>query len=179
MFRSNLLPQSKHTMIMVTGWGIAHQSRLSEWGSSISQHDGFQNVNVWFRLVKKGNTVTSYYKNDGDLAYKMYNSVTIDLGQSYYVGLGVTMNDSSILGTLAVSDFAISNDVEWMNVPIKIGASTSAVDEFPDGHLDVGTSALPGSHSGSGGDWSLSGSVGDIWVSRIFALYRKILTAWY
>ncbi len=52
--------------------------------------------------------------------------------------------------------------------------------QFPVGGLDVGgIPALPGSHSGSGGDWSLSGSVGDIWVSRIFALYRKILTAWY
>jgi hypothetical protein len=152
-------------MIMVTGWGIAHQSRLSEWAGSLSQHDGFQNTNVWLRLVKQGNTVTSYYKYDGDVGYKSYHSVTIDLGASYYLGLGVTMNDARALGTLVVSDFAISNDVGWMNELIKIGESNNAAEEFPDDSIDVGgVPTLPGTNSGSGGNWSLSGSVGDIWV---------------
>jgi hypothetical protein len=115
-------------MIMVTGWGIAHQSRLVDRSGSLSQHDGFQNTNVWLRLVKRGNTVTSSYRKDGEYGYMRYHSVTIDLGPSYFVGLGVTMNDASVLGTLAVSDFAISNDVEtysFPNVPIKIGESTT------------------------------------------------------
>jgi len=46
------------------------------------------------------------------------------------------------------------------------GANVDA--QFPDGSLDVGgIPELPGTHSGSGGDWSLSGSVGDIDVSRV------------
>ena len=172
MLRSNLTPQSKHSTIMVTGWGIAQQSRLAEWGGSESKHDGFQNTNVWLRLVKKGNTVTSYYKYDGDIGYMRYHSVTIDLGPSYFLGLCVTMNDALVLGTLVVSDFAISKDVEWMNVPIKIGNSSSAADEFPDGSVNVGgVPALPGSHLGSGNDWSLSGSVGDIWVRHMFGIF--------
>ena len=115
-------------MIMVTGWGIAHQSRLSEWAGSLSQHDGFQNTNVWLRLVKQGNTVTSYYKKDGEYGYMRYHSVNIDLGPSFFVGLGVTMNDPASLGTLVVSDLAISTDVatiSFPNVPIKIGESAT------------------------------------------------------
>jgi hypothetical protein len=121
-------------MIQVTGWGIAHQSRLADGSGSLSQHDGFQNTNVWLRLVKKGNTVTSYYKKDGEYGYMRYHSVNIDLGPSYFVGLGVTMNDAALLGTLVVSDFAISTDVEtysFPNVPIKIGDSaTNSVDNL-------------------------------------------------
>jgi hypothetical protein len=134
MFRSSLSEKSKHSMIQVTGWGIAHQSRLADGSGSLSQHDGFQNTNVWLRLVKKGNTVTSYYKKDGEYGYMRYHSVNIDLGPSYFVGLGVTMNDAALLGTLVVSDFAISTDVEtysFPNVPIKIGDSaTNSVDNL-------------------------------------------------
>ena len=155
-------------MIMVTGWGIAHQSRLSDGQGTVGQADWFQTTNVWLRLVKQGNNITSYYKADGEYDYMRYHSVNIDLGPSFFVGLGVLMNDPAMLGTLVVSDFAISNDVGWMNLPTKIGNSNNATEEFPDGSLDVGgIPALPGTHSGSGGDWSLSGSVGDIDVSRV------------
>jgi hypothetical protein len=54
------------------------------------------------------------------------------------------------------------------------------IPEFPRGSLDVGgVPTLPGTHSGSGGDWSLSGSVGDIWVRLILCVWviRNILTA--
>lgn len=57
-----------------------------------------------------------------------HRNESIDLGPSYFVGLGVTMNDASVLGTLVVSDFAISTDVEtysFPNVPIKIGESAT------------------------------------------------------
>jgi hypothetical protein len=167
MFRSSLSPQSKHTMIMVTGWGIAQQSRLVDGSASESQHDGFQNTNVWLRLVKKGNTVTSYYKKDGEYGYMRYHSVTINLGTQYFVGLAVTMNDAAVLGTLAVTDLAISTDVEsysFPNVPIKIGESTTNYNDNLVRVQEVGQ-----------GVWSLYSGGAGIGVSAVlspFVAYR-------
>jgi len=131
MFRGNLRPQSKHSMMAVTGWGVAHQSRRSEWGSSESLHDGFQFANVWLRLVKRGNTVTSYYKRDGEYGYMSYNSVEVDLGQSYHVGLAVTMNDAARLGTLEVTNLEISNAAySFPGVAVKVGTTANPTDNL-------------------------------------------------
>jgi hypothetical protein len=131
MFRSNLGPGSKNSMIMVTGWGIAHQSRLTESGYAVSQHDGFQLTNVWLRLVKKGNTVTSYVKKEGEYGFMRYHSVEVDLGPNYHVGLAVTMQDPVKLGTLEVANFEISKEVySFPGVAAKIGTTANTWDNL-------------------------------------------------
>ena len=47
--------------------------------------------------------------------------------------------------------------------------------QFPDGSINVGglntnPPSVPGTHSGSGDAWSVSGSGGDIWVRFLFIL---------
>lgn len=129
MLRSNLGPQSKNSMIVVTGWGIAHQSRRTEAGSAESQHDGFQLANVWLRLVKRGNTVTSYVRREGEYGYTRYHSVDVDLGDRYHVGLAVTMQDPLRLGTLEVANFEISDAAySFPGVPAKIGTTSNGFD---------------------------------------------------
>ena len=129
MLRSNLGPQSKNSMIVVTGWGIAHQSRRTEARSAESQHDSFQLANVWLRLVKKGNTVTSYVRREGEYGYTRYHSVEVDLGARYHVGLAVTMQDPLRLGTLEVANFEISDAAySFPGVPAKIGTTANGFD---------------------------------------------------
>jgi hypothetical protein len=55
---------------------------------------------------------------------------------------------------------------------VVVDAQLSSVDppQFPHGSVNVGglntnPPAVPGTHSGSGDAWSVSGSTGDIWVS--------------
>ena len=103
--------RSPHSMIELTGWGIAHQSRTCENCGSVSAHDHYDTSNVWLRLVKEGNTITSYVKRDGDYDYMLFNSLEgVDLGDSYYVGLAITSHDQTVLGELDVSNFEISNE---------------------------------------------------------------------
>ena len=129
MIRGNLGPQSKNSMIVVTGWGVAHQSRRTEAGYAESQHDGFQITNVWLRLVKRGNTVTSYVKKEGEYGFMRYHSVEMDLGSNYHVGLAVTMQDPVKLGTLDVTNFEISNAAySFPGVPAKIGTTANTYD---------------------------------------------------
>ena len=129
MLRGHLGPQSRNSMVMVTGWGIAHQSRRTEAGSAESQHDGYQNTNVWLRIAKRGNTVTSYVKKEGEYGYLRYHSVDVDLGPSYHVGLAVTMQNPLNLGTLEVENFEISDGgYSFPGVPVKIGTTANTHD---------------------------------------------------
>ena len=129
MLRSNLGPRSANSMMVVTGWGIAHQSRLAEGRSADSQHDGYQITDVWLRIVKRGNTVTSYVKREGEYGYTNYHSVEMDLGSNYHVGLAVTMQDPLNLGTLEVANFEISNEAySFLGVPAKIGTTANNYD---------------------------------------------------
>ncbi|KAL3793730.1 hypothetical protein ACHAW5_001011 [Stephanodiscus triporus] len=130
MFRSGLGPQSRNTMIEVTGWGIAHQTRKVDGGYAESQHDSFSPLtDVWLRLVREGNTVTSYVRKDGEYGYRRYHSVELDLGPTFHVGLAVTMQDPKVLGTLAVTNFDIS-DVPYSipGRPVMVGMTGSAND---------------------------------------------------
>lgn len=130
MFRGSLGPQSRNSMIEVTGWGIAHQSRKVDGSYAESQHDSFSPLtNIWLRLVKTGNTVTSYVKKDGEYGYRRYHSVEVDLGPTFHVGLAVTMQDPYKLGTLDVTNFEIS-DVPYSipGVPVMVGMTGNSND---------------------------------------------------
>jgi len=128
MFRNNLGERSAHSMLMLTGWGIAQQSRQNQNTHSISYHDTYSIKNVWFRLVKEGNMVTSFVKRDGEHGFMQYNSVEVDLGESFYVGLAVTSHDNSKIGTLDVSNFEISDDVFSLSAePREIGETGKPV----------------------------------------------------
>lgn len=111
MFRAGLGQRVPHSFLMQSGWGIAHQYRLCENCGSASYHDGYSTSNVWLRLVKEGNTVTSYVKRDGEYGFMKYFSHEVDLGAEFSIGLAVTSHDNSQIATLEVSDFEISDDV--------------------------------------------------------------------
>lgn len=108
MFRSGLGPSDVYSMIQLTGWGVAHQSRYQ---GSKSKHDSYSTSNVWLKLVKEGNTVTSYVKKDGEYGFMKFHEENVDFGGDYYVGLAVTSHDTGRLGTIDVDEFSISDEV--------------------------------------------------------------------
>lgn len=111
MFRSDIGQRSPHSHLQVTGWGVAQQSRLGLNWNSISYHDHFAYENVWLRLVKSGNTITSYVKNKDDYDYLQFNEVEVDLGEEFKVGIAVTSHDNNALGALDISNLEITNEV--------------------------------------------------------------------
>jgi len=81
---------------ITTGWGVSQQSRLGLNWNSISYHDHFAYENVWLRMVKSGNTITSYVKNKDDYDYLQFNSVDV---RFFVVGVKVSMGSSLMTNT--------------------------------------------------------------------------------
>lgn len=111
MIRGDAGARDPHSMLQLTGWGIANQFRQSLNGYSDGHHDSYSTENVWLRLVKSGNTITSFVKRDGEYGFMQYHSVEVNLPDKFLVGLAVTSHDVGVLGTIEVSDFEISNEV--------------------------------------------------------------------
>ena len=111
MFRKNLGPRSANIMMSTTGSGFTHQYRLMEGNNTVAWNDqNYQTSNVYLRLVKTGNTITSYVKRDGDLAFVRYQTTEVDLGTEFHVGLAVSSANDVNGATLQVQNFEIVND---------------------------------------------------------------------
>lgn len=119
MFRSHLGQRAAHSMMQLTGWGIAQQSRTCENCGTLSEHDGYPIENVWFRLVKEGNQITSYVKKDGEYDFMRYWSQEVDLGAEFMVGIALTSHDNTVVSTLDVSNFEVSDEV--YSLPSDVG----------------------------------------------------------
>ena len=111
MFRGNTGTRDPHSMIQLTGWGIANQFRQNLNSYSGSYHDSYSSKNVWLRLVKSGSTITSFVKRDTEYDFMQYHYVEVTLPDNFLVGLAVTSHDVGVLSTVDVSDFEISNEV--------------------------------------------------------------------
>jgi hypothetical protein len=126
MFRKNLGPRSANVIIATTGSGYTHQYRLMEGNNTVAYNDqNYQTSNVWLRLVKKGNTITSYVKKDGDLAFVRYQTTEVDLGTEFHVGLAVSSLSDSAGATLQVTNFEIANNSRGGGIMMDIIGTTS------------------------------------------------------
>ena len=111
MFRKNLGPRSANVMIATTGSGFTHQSRLFEGNNTVAWNDqNYQTSNVWLRLVKTGNTITSYFKKDGDHAFMRYQTSEVDLSNEFHVGIAVSSISDPAGATLQVQNFEIADN---------------------------------------------------------------------
>jgi hypothetical protein len=116
MFRKNLGPRSANVAIVKTGGGtpggsgLTHQRRLTEGAATeVWNNVNYPATNVWLRLVKTGNTITSYFKKDGDLAWMRYLSTEVDLGSQFYIGIAVSANNDPNAAKLTVEKFKIAD----------------------------------------------------------------------
>ena len=156
MFRDNTGQRAAHSMLQVTGWGIAQQSRQNENWNSLSAHESYDTAGVWLRMTRVGNVITSYVKRDGEFDYMMFNSVEVTLSDDFKVGIAVTSHDNAQLGELDISHLEITSDV------YTLGESNQVVTEVG----DTGTNLRV--QQTSEGVWSISAG-GDIGVSLFIA----------
>lgn len=117
MIRDTLDSNSAHAMAVQTGHSygrVAMQRRAVGGGGSdgMSRSLYTNTKRVWLRLVKQGNTIKGYYKNEGDLVYQKLDTYDVQFTRDwYYVGIAVVSHLEDTLATLEVSHFDISNEI--------------------------------------------------------------------
>jgi regulation of enolase protein 1 (concanavalin A-like superfamily) len=108
MIRESLAANSRHAMTIVTpSNGRRMQSRSSTGGSSVDVSGGSGAAPVWVRLVRSGNTFTSYRSANGT-TWTQISSRTISMGSTVYVGLAVTSHNNSALSTVTFTNVTVN-----------------------------------------------------------------------
>ena len=95
MIRESLNANSPHGFVAVTpGNGVAWQYRQTAGGNSANNNTTGLNAPYWVRLVRSGNTFTSYRSADG-ATWTQIGSTTITMASAVYAGLAVTSHNNS------------------------------------------------------------------------------------
>lgn len=109
MIRESLTAGSKHAFTCVTpSNGLAFQRRASTDGTSDHTSGGSGTVPVWVRLVRSGNTFTSYRSSDGS-SWTQIGSATISMASQVYVGLAVTSHNNSVTSTAVFENVTVGS----------------------------------------------------------------------
>jgi hypothetical protein len=117
MIRDTLDPNSAHAMVVQTGHSfgrVAMQTRPTVGASSNGMYKSLytNTKRVWLRIVKEGNKINGYYKNEGELVYQKLHTYEVEFTRDwYYVGIAVTSHLQNTLSTLEVSHFDISDEI--------------------------------------------------------------------
>jgi hypothetical protein len=95
-------------MVLTGGNRFQFQVRAST-GATTSVWSGSQTVPHWVKLVRSGNTFTAYRSSNG-VTWTLYvvSPVTVTMSANVYVGLVMTSNDNTVLGTATLDNVAKS-----------------------------------------------------------------------
>jgi regulation of enolase protein 1 (concanavalin A-like superfamily) len=150
MIRGSLTANGKHAFMLVSAeQGLAFQWR-SQAGKKSAQISGAAvGAPAWVRLVRKGNMFSAYSSPTGAVWTRVGNTA-VSMSKTAYVGLAVTSHDPN---QTATGSFA----------SMSFGSSSSPSVPAPWAAGDVGSPALPGSASESGGTFTVTGAGTDIW----------------
>jgi len=130
MIRETLEPDSKHVTITLTageGSGKEFLCRRSTGGSSISSYGGTSvSPPLWLRLVRKGNSFTGYYSEDGVNWVQQPDSTVIDgdlntnpveieMAADVYIGLCFTSHIEGVMRTIMFDNVSLKLPVIALN----------------------------------------------------------------
>lgn len=150
MIRSSLAAGAAHGFALVSaGKGAAFQRRTSLDGDSTHTAGPLVAAPQWLRLVRSGSTLTAYSSPDG-VTWTTIGSDTIQLGVTAYVGIAVTSHNAGALTTASVSNVDVL-PVGELSLPAGQAA------------MDIGSPALNGATTYSGGRYTISAAGTDIW----------------
>lgn len=111
MIRESLTPGSRNVSVFMTpDNSVNAQGRESTGGGSYSYRpaslDGLQ-VPQWVRLVRQGDTITSYVSADG-ADWKQVDAKPLGMGEDVYVGLALTSHDNTQVGTATFENVSVT-----------------------------------------------------------------------
>lgn len=108
MIRETLTASSKHAMMVLTpGNGAAFQYRTTTGGASAYTAGGGAAAPLWVKLVRSGNTFSSYRSTNG-ATWTPVGSTTITMASNAYVGLAVTSHNNSVASQATFDNLTIS-----------------------------------------------------------------------
>ena len=145
MIRESLTDNARHASMLVSAEeGLAFQWRARIGRKSAQVSGAAVAAPVWVRLVRQGNVVSAYSSPTG-AAWTLVDSATIVMEKNAYVGLAVTSHDPNQTATASFAGSALESSMSPWEAD------------------DVGSPALPGSTSASGGTFTVTGAGADIW----------------
>jgi len=108
MIRENLTTGSRYALIGLNANGqLRALRRTATSGSTASNKSGQAFFpNAWVRLVRTGNTLSSYKSSDGT-NWALINSSTVTMASDIYVGLAVASGSSTTLNTSVFANVAV------------------------------------------------------------------------
>jgi len=99
MIRGSLSANSAQAFMLVSySKGLAFQRRTTTGGASTSTAGAFATAPYWVRLDRAGNTITASQSTNG-LDWVLVGSDTIPMGQTVFIGLGVSSHTTSSTAT--------------------------------------------------------------------------------
>ena len=150
MVRESLTDDARHAFMYVSaGNGLKFQQRTKTGQASSETAGAATSAPVWLRVVRQGNVFSAYSSSTGT-TWTQVGSATITMNDNAYVGLAVT---SHVASKLATASFANGT----------LGSSSTPALPSPWTAGDIGSPALVGSATASGGIFTVKGSGQDIW----------------
>ena len=112
MFRDSLSESSSHySMLLTPGNGLAQNYRTCQGCSTVHHGHYFYDSSVWFRVIKEGNVLRSFYK-PSHIPYWTPVGVVLSMNSissnGYYVGIAVNSHKNNKVGSLEVSNIQLS-----------------------------------------------------------------------
>ncbi len=109
MMRNNLSTGSQHVFMSLSASAVrSFQYRDAEDGTTTnkSQQFGAYSPPHWVKLIRKGNTFTGYYSEDG-VDYTVMDQIDIPMGTEIYLGVAVNSHTNSATATAVFDNLLI------------------------------------------------------------------------
>ena len=147
MIRNDLTSGSAHAFTLVSGaHGLAFQRRTQAGGTSATTAGALVSAPQWVRLRRVGTTLTAWAGTDGS-SWQTIGSATVALNSTVYVGLAITSHNPGSLASAVVSNVSVTG----YGLPAGQYAR------------DIGSPAIAGSTTYSGGTYTIKAAGVDIW----------------
>ena len=157
MIRETLGDNARNAFMMVTPQSGGFLQSRSNQGGQTNRLTGFSGAApVWLRLVRQGSQFTGYFSADGT-SWTTAGAATINMTAAAYVGLAVSSRVDSTLATATFTNLQVA-----AGTPLQVAAGTPTL-PAPWTSRDLGSPALAGSASASGGTFTVTAGGIDIW----------------
>jgi len=109
MVRETIAANAKNVALLVTpqGGGTRMQWRSTEGGNTSNHELSVRNAPLWLRIVRSGNTFTSWQSSDGEI-WTNSQAATVAMNSEALVGLTVTSHDNSTLNTSVFNNVSLT-----------------------------------------------------------------------
>ncbi len=148
MIRASLQRRAMHAFAYVSaGNGVGFLRRTTTGGQTASTNGGAGAAPIWLRIVRQGTQFTAY-RSTNAVNWTSLGSQTMTMPARIYVGLAVTSRNPNVAAT---ASFTEEQQQGGSGLPA------------PWTNRDIGSPALAGSASASGGTFTVRGAGTDIW----------------